>query len=95
MTTMTEQTTQVTRRFHPRHAAAGVGGDHEARVHDPLLLRVRHRLDVRPGEPYLGLSGDRQQKLVDGEVLESDPPRLLGRGVRSTTRRAPASRTAA
>jgi uncharacterized protein YndB with AHSA1/START domain len=29
------------------------------------------------GAPYLGLSGDRSEKLVDGEVLEADPPRRL------------------
>ena len=29
------------------------------------------------GSPYLGLSGDRSQRLVEGEVLECDPPRLL------------------
>ena len=30
-----------------------------------------------PGTPYLGLSSDRTQRLVDGEVLEADPPRRL------------------
>jgi uncharacterized protein YndB with AHSA1/START domain len=30
-----------------------------------------------PGSPYNGWSADRQQQYVDGEVLESDPPRLL------------------
>jgi uncharacterized protein YndB with AHSA1/START domain len=30
-----------------------------------------------PGSPYLGWSSDRTQQYVDGEVLESDPPRLL------------------
>jgi uncharacterized protein YndB with AHSA1/START domain len=29
------------------------------------------------GGPWNGWSADRSQKLVDGEVLESDPPRLL------------------
>jgi uncharacterized protein YndB with AHSA1/START domain len=29
------------------------------------------------GSPYNGWSADRQQQYVDGEVLESDPPRLL------------------
>ena len=29
------------------------------------------------GSPYAGWSGDRTQKYVDGEVLESDPPRRL------------------
>jgi len=30
-----------------------------------------------PGTPWRGWSEDRTQQLVDGEVLESDPPRLL------------------
>ena len=30
-----------------------------------------------PGAPYNGYSGDRAQHWVDGEVLESDPPRWL------------------
>ena len=29
------------------------------------------------GAPYLGWSSDRTQQYVDGEVLESDPPRML------------------
>lgn len=31
----------------------------------------------QPGSPYVGWTGDRSQRLVDGEVLEADPPRLL------------------
>jgi uncharacterized protein YndB with AHSA1/START domain len=30
-----------------------------------------------PGAVFNGWSGDREQLLVDGEVLEADPPRLL------------------
>lgn len=30
-----------------------------------------------PGAPFNGYSGDRSQHWVDGEVLESDPPRRL------------------
>jgi uncharacterized protein YndB with AHSA1/START domain len=30
-----------------------------------------------PGEPYRGWSPDRTEQWVDGEVLESDPPRRL------------------
>lgn len=30
-----------------------------------------------PGTPYLGMSTDRSQQYVDGEIVESDPPRLL------------------
>jgi uncharacterized protein YndB with AHSA1/START domain len=30
-----------------------------------------------PGAPFNGWTGDRKQLLVDGEVIESDPPRFL------------------
>jgi uncharacterized protein YndB with AHSA1/START domain len=30
-----------------------------------------------PGSPYAGWAAERSQQYVDGEVLESDPPRLL------------------
>jgi uncharacterized protein YndB with AHSA1/START domain len=43
--------------------------------------RIESTFEV--GAPYLGLSGDRSEKLVDGEVLEAEPPRRL-----STTWRA-------
>jgi uncharacterized protein YndB with AHSA1/START domain len=36
-----------------------------------------------PGTPYRGWSGDRSQQFVDGEVLESDPPRRLVHSWRS------------
>jgi len=29
------------------------------------------------GSPYLSLSGDRSQRMVEGEIIECDPPRLL------------------
>jgi uncharacterized protein YndB with AHSA1/START domain len=32
---------------------------------------------LEPGSPFLSWTADRSQKLVDGEVLESDPPRRL------------------
>jgi uncharacterized protein YndB with AHSA1/START domain len=32
---------------------------------------------LEPGSPFLSWTSDRSQKLVDGEVLESDPPRRL------------------
>jgi uncharacterized protein YndB with AHSA1/START domain len=38
----------------------------------------RAKYDLRPGGQYRGLSAeDESQELVDGEVLESDPPRRL------------------
>jgi uncharacterized protein YndB with AHSA1/START domain len=38
---------------------------------------------LEPGSPYTGWTADRSQQLVEGEVVESDPPRRL-----STTWRA-------
>ena len=32
---------------------------------------------LEPGAPYRGWSPDREQQWVDGEILESDPPRRL------------------
>lgn len=43
--------------------------------------RVKSTLAV--GSPYTGWSGDESQQLVDGEVLESDPPRRLSATWRS------------
>jgi uncharacterized protein YndB with AHSA1/START domain len=37
----------------------------------------RAKFDLRPGGTFNGVSGDESQVLVDGEVLESDPPRRL------------------
>jgi uncharacterized protein YndB with AHSA1/START domain len=37
----------------------------------------------QPGSPYHGWAADRSQQYVDGEVLESDPPRTLSHTWRS------------
>jgi uncharacterized protein YndB with AHSA1/START domain len=77
MNTMTEQTTQVYAIFiratpekvweaitKPEFTAQYFYGS----VIDSTL---------EPGTPYLGFSADRSQQFVDGEVVDSDPPRLL------------------
>ena len=77
MTTMTEQTTQVYSVFiraTPEQVWEGI-------TKPEFTTRYFYGSAVdstfEPGAPYLGLSGDRQQKLVHGEVLEVDRPRLL------------------
>jgi uncharacterized protein YndB with AHSA1/START domain len=77
MTTMTELTTQVYAVF----IRATPEQVWEAITKPEFTTRYFYGTAVEstfePGAPYLSLSGDRQRTLVDGEVLESDPPRLL------------------
>ena len=87
MTTMTEQTTQAYTVF----IRATPERVWDAITKPEFTTRYFYGSAVdstfEPGAPYLGWTSDRAQKLVDGEVLESDPPRLL--------RRAPSRRAAA
>jgi uncharacterized protein YndB with AHSA1/START domain len=77
MTTMTEQTTQVYSVF----IRATPEQVWDAITKPEFTTRYFYGSVIdstfEPGAPYLGWSGDRQDKLVDGEVLEVDPPRLL------------------
>jgi uncharacterized protein YndB with AHSA1/START domain len=77
MTTMTEQTTQVYSVFiraTPEQVWEGI-------TKPEFTTRYFYGSVIdstfEPGAPYLGWSSDRKQQYVDGEVLESDPPRLL------------------
>jgi uncharacterized protein YndB with AHSA1/START domain len=77
MTTMTEHTTQVYAVF----IRATPGQVWEAITTPEFTTRYFYGSAVdstfEAGTPWLGWTADRQQKLVDGEVLESEPPRLL------------------
>jgi uncharacterized protein YndB with AHSA1/START domain len=77
MTTMTEQTTQIYAIF-IRATREQVW---DAITKPEFTSRYFYGSVIdstfEPGAPYLGWSSDRQQQYVDGEVLESDPPRLL------------------
>jgi uncharacterized protein YndB with AHSA1/START domain len=77
MTTMTEQTTQVYAVF-IRASAEQVW---EAITKPEFTTRYFYGSAVdstfEPGAPLFSWTADRQQKLVDGEILEADPPRLL------------------
>ena len=77
MTTMTEQTTQVYSVF----IRATPDQIWDAITKPEFTERYFYGSVIdstfEPGAPYLGWSSDRKQQFVDGEVLESDPPRLL------------------
>ena len=77
MTTMTEQSTQVYSIF-IRATPEQVW----ERITKPEFTTRYFFGSVidstfQPGSPYIGWSSDRSQQFVDGEVLESDPPRRL------------------
>ena len=77
MSTMTETTIQVYMVF----IKASTEKIWEAITKPEFTSRYFHGSNVEssfePGTPYKGWSSDRSQLFVDGEVLESDPPRRL------------------
>jgi uncharacterized protein YndB with AHSA1/START domain len=77
MTTMTEQTTQVYSVF----IRATPEQVWDAITKPEFTTRYFYGSAIEstfePGAPYRGLTADRTQELVDGEVLEADRPRLL------------------
>jgi uncharacterized protein YndB with AHSA1/START domain len=77
MTTMTEQATQVYSVFiraTPEQVWDGI-------TKPEFTTRYFHGTKIdstfEPGAPYLSVAGEGGDTVVDGEVLESDPPRLL------------------
>jgi len=77
MTTMTEQTTQVYSVF--IRATPEQVWDAITKPEFTTQYFYGSVIDstFEPGTPYLGWAADRSRQYVDGEVLESDPPRLL------------------
>lgn len=77
MTTMTAQATQVYQLF----IKATPEQIWEAITKPEFTTKYFHGSYIdstfEPGAPYNGLSTDRSQHWVDGEVLESNPPRRL------------------
>ena len=77
MSTMTEQATQVYAVF----IRATPEQVWDAITKPEFTMRYFHGTRIEstfePGAPYLSLAGDGDETLVDGEVLESDPPRML------------------
>jgi uncharacterized protein YndB with AHSA1/START domain len=80
MTTMTETatTTQVYEVFIKATPEAIWEGITNPDFTEQYFYRSRAKFDLRPGGIYNGVSAqDESCILVDGEVLESDPPRRL------------------
>jgi uncharacterized protein YndB with AHSA1/START domain len=77
MTTITEQATQVYAVF----IRATPEQVWDAITKPEFTTKYFHGTKIEstfePGAPYLSVAGDGDQTLVDGEILESDPPRLL------------------
>jgi uncharacterized protein YndB with AHSA1/START domain len=77
MTTMTEQATQVYAVF----IRATPEQVWDAITKPEFTTKYFHGTKIEStfeqGAPYLSLAGDRDETVVDGEILESDPPRLL------------------
>ena len=85
MTTMTEiNTTQVYQVFIKATPGADLGGDHQPGLHGEVLLRQPGQVELRSRLPRTAAGRTTtSQQLVDGEVLEVEPPTRL-----STTWRA-------
>jgi uncharacterized protein YndB with AHSA1/START domain len=77
MTTMTEQSTQVYSVF--IRATPEQVWDAITKPEFTTRYFYGSRIDstFEPGARYLSLADDGKQELVDGEILESDPPRML------------------
>ena len=77
MTTMTEQATQVYSVFIRATPEQVWDGITKPEFTTRYFYGTRIESTFEPGAPYLSLAGDGDQTLVDGEILESDPPRML------------------
>jgi uncharacterized protein YndB with AHSA1/START domain len=77
MTTMTEQTTQVYSIFIRATPEQVWDGITKPEFTAQYFYGSRVDSSFEPGSPYRSLAGDGDQELTDGEVLESDPPRML------------------
>jgi uncharacterized protein YndB with AHSA1/START domain len=77
MTTMTEQATQVYSVFIRATPEQVWDGITKPEFTTRYFYGTRIESTFEPGAPYLSLAGDSDETLVDGEVLESDPPRML------------------
>jgi uncharacterized protein YndB with AHSA1/START domain len=77
MTTMTAQATQVYSIFIRATAEQVWDAITKPEFTQKYFYGSRIESSFEPGEPYEGFSGDRSEKLVDGEVLEASPPSKL------------------
>jgi uncharacterized protein YndB with AHSA1/START domain len=77
MTTMTAQTTQVYSVFIRATPEQVWDAITKPEFTTRYFYGSRIESTFEPGAQYLSLAGDGNQTLVDGEILESEPPRLL------------------
>jgi uncharacterized protein YndB with AHSA1/START domain len=77
MTTMTEQATQVYSVFIRATPEQVWDGITKPEFTTRYFYGSKIDSTFEPGSPYLSASGDGERKLVEGEILESDPPRML------------------
>ena len=77
MTTMTETTTQVYQVFIKATPERIWDAITKPEFTTQYFYGSVIDSTLEPGTPWLGWSSDRTQQYVDGEVLESDPPRRL------------------
>jgi uncharacterized protein YndB with AHSA1/START domain len=77
MTTMTEQATQVYSVFIRATPEQVWDGITKPEFTTRYFYGTKIDSTFEPGTPYVSLSGDGKQQMVDGEILESDPPRML------------------
>ena len=78
MTTMTEvQTTQVYQVFVKATPEAVWDAITKPEFTTKYFFGSAVETTAEPGGPWIGWTADHAQHLVDGEVIESDPPRLL------------------
>ena len=77
MTTMTEQATQVYSVFIRATPEQVWDGITKPEFTTRYFYGTKIDSTFEPGAPYLSVAGDGGETLVDGEVIESDPPRML------------------
>ncbi len=77
MTTMTEQATQVYSVFIRATPEQVWDGITKPEFTTRYFYGTKIDSTFEPGAPYLSVAGEGGDTLVDGEVLESDPPRML------------------
>ncbi|MDX6513646.1 MAG: hypothetical protein QOE36_3150 [Gaiellaceae bacterium] len=77
MTTITQTTTQIYQVFIKATAEEIFEAITKPEFTRQYFYGSRADFDLRPGGAYRGLSGESEDVLVEGEVIEVDPPRKL------------------
>ena len=77
MTTMTEQTTQVYSLFIRATPEQVWDGITKPEFTTRYFYGTKIDSTFEPATPYLSVAADGGETLVDGEIIESDPPRIL------------------